>query len=324
MHINNNNQQDTIFENMSWDDWSESVNAKVLGSWNLHLAMPPGLDFFTLLSSISCILGGVSQSNYAAGNAYMNALCRYRRATTPTTGERASNTSAVNLGMLVTEGVVSESEELLAVMRGMGNFMEIQGDEMFALLEQHLQPSPPPPDDVGADDDDDDKDHEMEDAQPIMGIQLPAAMEAAGKELPDYLTAPTFRHFRYPAEANNNTQDSSSHEGSKATSSDRVDFASVIGRAETTAHEVATHMVGWLAAKMAKVLGLDVTDIDPARPISSYGIDSLIGMDVRNWFERELGAKMAIFELLSASTSIADVCASAAAKSRFRSEQNSG
>ncbi|KAJ0124651.1 hypothetical protein J7T55_005991 [Diaporthe amygdali] len=289
--------RDSIFENMSWDDWSESSRPKVLGSWNLHLAMPSGLDFFTLLSSISCILGGVSQSNYAAGNAYMNALCHYRHSI----GERAS--SAVNLGMLVTEGVVAESEELLAVMRGMGQFMEIQGEEMFALLEQHLQPRKASEDDA-------------ESCQPIFGIQLPAAMEAAGKEVPNYLTSPMFRHFHYA--------DTDLKNGRNMASAERqVDFASAISRAETTA-QVAGDMIQWLTTKMSRVLGLEIADINASKPISSYGIDSLIGMEIRNWFERDLGAKIAIFELLSTTNSIADLCASAATRSRFRSEQTVG
>lgn len=292
-----NNEQDSIFENMSWDDWSESVRPKVLGSWNLHLAMPSGLDFFTLLSSISCILGGVSQSNYAAGNAYMNALCHYRHSI----GERAS--SAVNLGMLVTEGVVAESEELLAVMRGMGQFMEIQSEEMYALLEQHLQPRKASEDDA-------------ESCQPIFGIQLPAAMEAAGKEVPNYLTSPMFRHFHYA--------DTDLKNGRNMASAERqVDFASAISRAETAA-QVAGDMIQWLTTKMSRVLGLEIADINASKPISSYGIDSLIGMEIRNWFERDLGAKIAIFELLSTTNSIADLCASAATRSRFRSEQTVG
>lgn len=302
--------QDGIFENMSWEDWSESVKPKVLGSWNLHLAMPQGLDFFILLSSISCILGGLSQANYAVGNAYQNALCRYRHAI----GERA--TSAVNLGMLVTEGVVAEDQELLALMRGMGQLMDIEGSEMFALLEHHLAPRRPAHDSGGpsqagsrsllyADE---------EGAQPIFGIQLPAAFVATGKELPNYLMQPHFRHFHYV--------DTEHKKGahSKNPAEMGVDFASAIAGAETT-EQVAADMAQWLTTKMSRLLGLEVADIDVTKPISSYGVDSLMGIDLRNWFERELGAKMPVFELLSSSTSMADACGKAAARTRFRGEK---
>ncbi|KAG8162931.1 hypothetical protein KVR01_007409 [Diaporthe batatas] len=283
--------RDSIFETMTWDDWTASVNPKVLGSWNLHLVMPRGLDFFTLLSSISCVLGGVSQSNYAAGNAYMNALCQYRHSI----GERGTNVP--NLGMMVSEGVVSESEQLLSKMRNMGMFMEIQHEEMFALLEQYLRP----------------QQSSSEDAQPIFGIQLPAAMKAAGKTLPRHLTQPMFRHFHY-------TDTRVQSDNGKALVDGHVDFTSVIRSADTT-EQVAAHMTEWLRAKMSQVLGLDVADIDVDKPISAYGIDSLIGMEIRNWFEKELGAKMAIFELLSAGTNMADSCRTAAVRTRLRSKQ---
>lgn len=303
------NLRDGIFENMSWEDWSESVKPKVLGSWNLHLAMPKGLDFFVLLSSISCILGGVSQANYAVGNAYQNALCRYRHAI----GERA--TSAVNLGMLISEGVVAEDQELLALMRGMGQFMDIEGKEMFALLEHHLAPQRPShDDDLNQTGSRSTPCADEEEAQPIFGIQLPAAFVAAKKELPYYLTHPHFRHFHYV--------DTESKRGAhnKNPAELGVDYASAIANGETT-DQVAADMAQWLTTKMSRLLGLEMADMDVTRPISSYGVDSLMGIELRNWFERELGAKMPVFELLSSSTSMADVCAKAAARTRFRGEK---
>jgi aryl carrier-like protein len=204
--------------------------------------------------------------------------------------------------MMVTEGVVSESEKLLSTMRNMGMFMEIQHEEMFALLEQYLRPQQTSL-----------SSSEDRDAQPIFGIQLPAAMKAAGKGLPHHLTQTMFRHFYYM-----DTKVQSDH--GKALADGHVDFASVI-RTTNTTEQVATHMTEWLRAKMSQVLGLAVEDIDVDKPISAYGIDSLIGMEIRNWFEKELGAKIAIFELLSANTNMADSCKTAAVRTNLRSKQ---
>ena len=62
-------------------DWSrfETVFApKVYGSYYLH-KYAQDLDFFVLFSSISSVLGSPGQSNYAAANAFMDALCDYRK-----------------------------------------------------------------------------------------------------------------------------------------------------------------------------------------------------------------------------------------------------
>ncbi|MEZ4867747.1 MAG: type I polyketide synthase [Caldilineaceae bacterium] len=54
---------------------------KVQGSWHLHtLTLNLPLDFFVCFSSVSALLGAPGQGNYAAANAFMDALAHHRRA----------------------------------------------------------------------------------------------------------------------------------------------------------------------------------------------------------------------------------------------------
>lgn len=41
-------------------------------------------------------------------------------------------------------------------------------------------------------------------------------------------------------------------------------------------------IVSWFLIKMAQVLGLDMSDVDPDKPILEYGIDSLVAIDLQN------------------------------------------
>jgi acyl carrier protein len=67
--------------NLDWGRFSAVMAPKVAGSWNLHTATENlELDFFVLFSSAAALLGSPGQGNYAAANAYMDALAHYRRA----------------------------------------------------------------------------------------------------------------------------------------------------------------------------------------------------------------------------------------------------
>ena len=70
---------DGILLQFSWDRFSRVMAPKVEGAWNLHtLTLEKPLDFFVLFSSTASFLGSPGQGNYAAANAFMDALAHHR------------------------------------------------------------------------------------------------------------------------------------------------------------------------------------------------------------------------------------------------------
>jgi myxalamid-type polyketide synthase MxaB len=72
---------DKIFLQQDWPGFVEVMAPKIAGAWHLHsLSRQMPLDFFVLFSSLSSVLGSPGQANYAAANAFLDALAHYRHA----------------------------------------------------------------------------------------------------------------------------------------------------------------------------------------------------------------------------------------------------
>ena len=85
----------------------------------------------------------------------------------------------------------------------------------------------------------------------------------------------------------------------------RVDFTDAGGRstflltAVTTLAQATDLIQNVVASKLAKSMMISIDEIDVNRPVSSYGVDSLVAAEMRNWCFRDLKADISVFELLS-------------------------
>jgi myxalamid-type polyketide synthase MxaB len=73
--------RDAVVANQTEAGMAEVMRPKVLGAWHLHLATEGlDLDHFICFSSMASLLGSPGQTNYAAANAFVDALIHARRA----------------------------------------------------------------------------------------------------------------------------------------------------------------------------------------------------------------------------------------------------
>ncbi|KAK1146796.1 hypothetical protein N8T08_002557 [Aspergillus melleus] len=263
--------QDGLFSNMQYDDWITPLKAKVAGSWNLHKTLPSDLDFMVLSSSVNGVFGSPGQANYAAGNTFNDALAEYRLRN----GQKAVS---LDLGSLITEGVVAESPAIMSFVRRFGHLMEITHEELLAVLDHYCNPDLPvlPPDQ----------------AQAIVGIKLPAEMIANGLELHHFIRRPLFSHL-FRVQLRGAETDSSASAGATVGTIDRPAALKAV-----TSCKEAMHLVTeWTCTKLSLILGIPVSELDLNKPVHTYGVDSLVAIDLKNWFNREIGAPIDVFDL---------------------------
>jgi NADPH:quinone reductase-like Zn-dependent oxidoreductase/thioesterase domain-containing protein/SAM-dependent methyltransferase/acyl carrier protein len=108
-----------------------ALDPKLAGGWNLHRAtVACELDHFVCFSSFSAVLALPKQSNYNAGNVFLDQLAHYRRA-------RGLPAVSINFGALAGAGYVERERKTSAALTrlGAGRFGV---DEALRVLERVL------------------------------------------------------------------------------------------------------------------------------------------------------------------------------------------
>ncbi|KAL4993410.1 hypothetical protein BDV10DRAFT_199663 [Aspergillus recurvatus] len=261
-----------VFSNMTYTDWKEAVSCKVAGTWNLHLLLPSGLSFFIMYSSIVGGIGGTAAVNYAAACAYQDALVHYRNSL----GERATT---LNLGVMLDDGVLRDNDAVRNALTASGYPIGISQREMFALLEYHCDPSLEIP-------------RTPLRSQVLVGLNTPLGLAAEGREIPVLLNRPLFRGTW-------NIVDTTTSAASNA-AEDAGGNADVLHRLATVTsmQEAADIIAESLMQRLSKAIGVPLKNLDAAKPMNQYGVDSLVAVELRNWFKWKLDADVAVFEML--------------------------
>lgn len=261
---------------MSYSDWQTAINPKAQGSWNLHKLLPRGLDFFLMLSSMNGIVGHVGQANYAAGNTFQDALAHHRV-------QCGENAASLDLGLFTFTGRVARDPRLLKIMLDVFPHKPITEPEFHALLDVYCNPTLC-------------KEKGLP-CQPSFGMRPHegAATKAYWLERP---------MFRYMAQQR-------SSEGNRERQGQSINLASAFRGAESLADATAA-VTKALTVKLARTLSVEEGSLDENKALHQYGVDSLVAVELRTWFSKEVQADVATFDIIGRATitSLAGVAAS--------------
>ncbi|KAK6221501.1 Type I Iterative PKS [Pestalotiopsis sp. IQ-011] len=292
---------DAVFGNMTFEQWHGAYDPKVKGTWHLHQALLPSdeypgqsnLDFFILLSSVVSIIGNVAQANYAAANAWMDALAHHRR---------ALGYPAVSLNV----GIVLDSDHNIDGVDIANGYLERFGhmspvsttlDELEIGLMACMRGST-----VGG------AGHIANDTeippQVVFGMsdKLPATMDQWWSDV-------KFCHRRVRKTAS---------DGGDATMTgdeQRRVFVEAL-RVAPSLEEATSIILESVKQLLAPGLGLQPMDIKDEEPLFMAGVDSFKAIEVRNHVFHELKSDISVFDILSPA-SLAHLAATIAARSQL-------
>ncbi|KAL2169173.1 hypothetical protein VTG60DRAFT_6413 [Thermothelomyces hinnuleus] len=255
-----------MVRNMVFEQVTDVIRPKVLGSLHLdRIFHDVDLDFFVLLSSINCVIGNVGQANYAAANMGMCGVAAARR-------RRGLVSSVANVGAIIGVGYITQSArqlDLTVANTHLTNLSEEDFHQIFAeVTEAGYLDSPDGPE--------------------ISTGLLEISPDTPN--MPKWYTDPKFARLVV-----NKTAD-----GGKA--KEKTNTASILDslKACRSEDEVFQVVKSAFAAQLRRILQISTGDDDMMNMRSiDLGLDSLISVDIRSWFLKNLQVSIPVLKIMA-------------------------
>ncbi|PYI34570.1 ketoacyl-synt-domain-containing protein [Aspergillus indologenus CBS 114.80] len=268
--------QDESLAKMTHSQWMETIRPKVDGTYNLHRALEAhesSLEFFVLFSSMSGVVGTVGQSNYAAANSFLDAFVLYRR-------QLGRVASVLNLGVVEDMGCVHQDPATLNRARSTGARLIRENNVMNALHAAILSSRSP-------------SDHaKMISSVMMVGVSSVKPLSAPGVTPlwgPD-IRFSTYENLQGQAERDVDTD-----------KTDLKGFFSEISSNPDLLDDPATELR--IMSELCNLINAHMSrDGRENDDMASIPIDSLMSIEIRNWFRRQLGVEISLTEISKAGT----------------------
>ncbi|OIW26267.1 putative equisetin synthetase [Coniochaeta ligniaria NRRL 30616] len=260
--------RDTLFDRMSFEDLNAVLDPKVKGAQLLdELFFDTPLDFFVVMSSLTAAVGNSGQTNYTCANMYMTALMAQRK-------KRGLAGSTMSMTSLIGLGFVERSDELdedYFTKLGYKNMSETDLHWQFAEAVVIGRPSS----DVGI------------------------YAEIASGLVPIYADDTRVKgRWRQDIRLNHLVLERVGNQGSADNTKERSIRAKLADA--KSGKEVAATIKESLVVRLKRIMMIDATqEVSEKAPLVEQGIDSLMAVEIRTWFLKELEVDVPVLKILS-------------------------
>ena len=252
-----------MFEQISIEEYRAIVRPKVQGAWNLHNSLPKAeVDIFIMLSSAAGLLGTRGQAVYAGTSTFLGAFAGWRQA-------QNLPASTIHLGAVGEVGYIAERSDLQAAISLTYGDQMLTEREFLAFLRAAI---------------------ENQRSEPEIYTCAELGSGSSGAAHPYWASDAKFAHLRRATLASN---DGEPIETDQALQS----LPQLLASADSL--EAAQEAIsGRLKTKLCSLLMVQEEDLDPTKPIVSYGLDSLVAVEFRNWIAKEVGARVQLLDIM--------------------------
>lgn len=286
---------------MTFEQWQAAVLPKVQGTWNLHrefLKQGQPLDFFFLFSSRSGLNGQPGQSNYAAGNTFLDAFVHYRHSL----GLAAS---VLDIGVMEDIGYVSNDANLLETLRATSSHV-LHEQDLLDSIQLMIDRSWP----MTA--------SNATTSSPLTRAYVNRSQLCIGVRSSLPASAPNNRALwkKDPRMAVCRNLESSTDGGTSGSYSERLKrflsecrtnpaLLDLPNSINVLAQEAGTTLSGFMMR--------GEEDLDLNVSLATLGVDSLVSIELRNWFRQKIGVEITVLEVVN-SGSLTELAEHAAMK----------
>jgi NADPH:quinone reductase-like Zn-dependent oxidoreductase/acyl carrier protein len=278
--------RDTGFLNMDHLSWTAATTPKVQGTWNLHKFLPKDMDFFIMCSSAAGTMGSYGQSNYAAANTYLDSFVQYRHGL----GLPASVLDTMAIGDV---GYVASNKDIAERMdKDISRF--ISETEFLKCFEIALAQSTP-----------------RKETQSRAVVEPPYKTSAQIIVLNEMIHPLIDPRNAFPWRTDSRvsvfrTNQGSATEDSSQGSESLRSFLLALSAQPERLDNPATAM--FLSEKIAErvsiFLMVENDTIDNSQTLTSMGADSLVAIEIKNWWKQTFGVEVSALELADPSNTM--------------------
>ncbi|TID07622.1 Compactin diketide synthase mokB [Colletotrichum higginsianum] len=284
--------QDMNLADMTLEQWQATVSPKVQGTWNLHHALQAQsepLDFFFLFSSLSGLGGQIGQANYAAANAFLDAFVQYRHA-------QGLACSVLDIGIMEDIGVLARETNRLEALRAMSQHC-LHEQDLLDAMELMIKRSGGSRENEGG-----------RSSGPADGYTNPSQLAIGMRYAPSSATSsqrsgwqrdPRSLFLADPSTSAGQVSDDSHEADSSSSSSTLKEFLQSCSSdpARLSSDEAREFLAREIGGTLRGFMMRQDEEVDLSLPLQT---DSLVTVELRNWFRQKLGVAFTVLELRSA------------------------